>query len=258
MKRAFVRALWGIETSDNQILRRRVKVAKDVELVKLNPFANPFITYVFGKENYKFLTDKGFECKLVSDDPILYCKDMGSHYYTHKMHVWKEAMKDFDEIVFLDWDCIETSPLPKDFWEILNQKSSIQAILRSYKKIKCPWRKVDRRLRPCASFVYIRDKEIPNKLLELWKKYPLYAEEQIIALYTDGLMNGWANKEKYFELFEPPFFTLQHMYSPDLMKTKKPYCVHINKNGIGSILRKIAKYDNTKDKIAMVGKILGR
>jgi hypothetical protein len=259
MKRAFIRGFWGIDNKTDRVLSRRNKVLYDTEFVKLNKYANPFVTYVFGKDNYDILTKKGFNCKLVSDEPVLYHKDKtselynGAHYYTHKLHVFREAMKDFDQIVFLDWDCIEIKKTPDDFWDILAKKYPIQAILRSYKHVKCPWRKIDKRLRPCASFVYIADKTIPDKLFELWEERKDLSEEQIIALYTDGLVGGWKGIETYWEKFEPVFFKLQNTYKE---KEKNICFLHFNKHNVRGYLSSANKFKTLDEKRNYFTKIL--
>ena len=48
--------------------------------------------------------------------------------------------------------------LPKDLWDNLGKKAPIQANMRGYKVKRASWRKKDARKRPCASFVYIREK----------------------------------------------------------------------------------------------------
>ena len=245
MKRGFVRGLWGIYNKE-WIYKRRYKMDNDVELLMNNPYSQPFKTYVFGTDNYKYLVDKGFDCKLVDEKPILYgYENTKQHAYGHKLRIFKEAMNDFDEIVFLDWDTQLAKELPENFWEVLGQKASIQAIIRGYKKTKCPWRKKDKRKRPCASFVYINDKKIADEMMEMWEKRSKMAEEQIMAKYTDDMVGGWKGIEKYWELFEPDFFVLGrnevpwNIFAIDLLKTKNICFTHLNKKRSGNILKKI-------------------
>jgi len=260
MNKVFVRALWGKYTREDRILGRRFKVDDDIKLCLLNKFTNPFYVYVFGEDNYKYLTDMGFKCFLVSKQPVLYQKAIGSHYYSHKLFVWKEAMKDFDEIVFTDWDCIETRPKPENFWEELAKKEPIQATLHSYRKVKCPWRKTDRTKRPGATFVYIRDKTIPMKLINIWKRSPenkLLSEEQIMAIYTDEFVGGWQGRLKYWELYEPKFhYTQANNYPPELIKTKTTYYVHCNKHFVRGVLGRVAGIPNVNEKKNKVAQLL--
>jgi hypothetical protein len=248
-KEMFIRALWG-ETgykNINKTLARRDKVGNDVNMVKWNDNAPDFKTYVYGEDNYKFLVDQGFDCRLVSKKPILYSKEgNGAHYYTHKLTVLREAMKEFDDIVFLDWDTVAGIPVPKDFWDVLRAKGSIQAILRGYKQTKCPWRKADRRQRPCASFIYVGDQQISKDLVQIWKKKRHLSEEQIIALYTDDVVGGWQGRDVYWEKFEPDFFALCkgevpfQSFSTERLRSKNLAFIHLNKKQSGKVLKGVA------------------
>lgn len=140
-KRAFIRALWGVYGDERKYYKRRPKQDNDIEMVKLNQNAQPHVTYVFGEDNYKYLIDKGLDCRLVDKRPIVW--DMDEEQFRHKLEVLHQGMLEFDEIIFLDWDCTECRPLPDDFWDKLAEKAPIQAVLRQYHKRKAYWRKSD-------------------------------------------------------------------------------------------------------------------
>ena len=115
-------------------------------------------------------------------------------------------MEDFDEIVFLDWDTKLIKEIPENLWDELNKKASFQASLWRYKKPKINHRgkRFDNRMCPAAGFVYIRDKNIPKRLMELWKVSPnSWSEEPAFALLTDEMTGGWKGLKTYWELFEP-------------------------------------------------------
>jgi len=110
MKRAFIRSLWGVYDDSHRVLKRRYGMDEDIRLIKENQFSEPFITYVFGEDNLKKLNSQGVDnCVLLTKEPFAF--DLVENQYRNKLQVWKQAMEDFDEIVFLDWDL----DLIKDF-----------------------------------------------------------------------------------------------------------------------------------------------
>jgi len=242
VKRGFIRALWGVydHQGKSRFWTRREKVDNDIELVLNSKYSPPFMTYVFGKDNYSYLVDKGVACKLIDDKPILW--DMDTQQFRHKLEVFKAGMEDLDEIIFLDWDCIPIKPVPDYLWETLGKKAPIQAILRQYFKRKANWRKIDMRKVPCASFVYIRDKKIPLELIRIWEELGRpWSEETVMAKYIDDLMGGWKGLDQYWDLYEPTFFVLPyaHVYSEEQRKTKDVVFNHFNARGVATSLRMI-------------------
>jgi len=237
----FIRALWGIhEHKGRRFYLRRTKIDNDIELVLHNKYCPPFKTYVFGKDNYKYLMDKGFDCKLLDNKPIVW--DMDTKQFRHKFEAFKAAAEDFDKFVFLDWDMMVVKPLPKDFWDVLAQKQSFQAIMRIYHRKKAMWRKAGgSRTIPCGSFVYIGDKKLPLKLIEYWEKMGQpWGEEVVFAKYTEDLMGGFSGKpeemEKYWQMFEPTYFALYDMYSKEKMNSKIRVIEHFNYRGVNGCL----------------------
>lgn len=239
-KRSFIRTMWGIyEHEGRRFFKRRAKLDNDIALVQKCPYSEPFRTYVFGEDNYKFLVDKGFDCKLIDKKPIVW--DMNKEQFRHKLEAFKCGMEDFDEIVFLDWDTFPIKPLPKDFWDVLNKKESIQAILRMYHRRKAYWRGgIDTRKIPCASFVYVREKQITEDLIALWEKMGRpWSEEQVLARFIDSRMGGWQGMEKYWDTYEPDFFMLAEarVFSKELLRTKNQCFKHLNMNGVAKYLK---------------------
>ena len=243
MSKAFIRGLWGIyEHEGRRFFKRRTKLDNDFKLIRLNKNAPKHITYVFGKDNYKYLIDQGFEARLVDKRPIVW--DMNKEQFRHKLEVLHQGMQEFDEIVFLDWDCTACRPLPRTFWKQLRKKASIQAVLRRYHKIKAPWRKTDRRKFPEASFVYVNDPQVTIDLNNLWEKMGRpWSEEKVMAKYIDGLMENpseeWLNK--YWNAFEPHFATWGNakVPSPQALDTGY-YFVHINYKVVARLLNRAA------------------
>jgi len=246
VKRAFIRGLWGIyDHKGRRYYKRRAKQDGDIKMISLNKNAQKHITYVFGSDNYKFLTDKGFEARLIDKRPIVW--DMDKEQFRHKLEVLYQGLQEFDEIVFLDWDCTECRPLPPDFWERLAQKDPIQGVLRMYHKKKAYWRDSDHRKIPEASFVYIREKEIGKELNDLWEKMNRpWSEEVVIAKYIDDRNGGWHGLKYYWDHNNPFFATWGNckVPSPEALEYGYQY-IHINGKVVGNVLKR-AKGDSDK------------
>jgi len=240
MKRSFIRVLWGeqpepyydfgcIDKPDEKVLdlklRRRIKINNDIRKTLKRSIQLPFVTYIFGKNNYEQINKLGLECKLMDEKNSLY----GKHQYKHKLDAFVYAMEDFDEIIFLDWDTKLEKELPSDFWEQMYQKDIFQASLWKYEisKVKHRNRNANKYC-PSGGFVYIRNKSIPKRLIELWEDAPnKWSEEPSFALLTDELMNGWKGLKEYWDRFEPDCYSARK--SPYRFDSK-PEVKDLNKN----------------------------
>lgn len=242
MKTGFIRILWGIQEYEgrSRYYRRRTKINNDIDLVLHNKYCPAFKVYVFGKDNYSYLIDKGFDCKLIDDKPIVW--DIDTQQFRHKFEAFKVASEDFDKFVFVDWDMMFVKPVPDYFWNKLALRQPFQAIMRVYHRKKAMWRKRGWRTIPCGSFVYIGNKELPLKLIDCWEKLGKpWGEEVVFAKYTEEAMGGFTGTaedlEKYWNMFEPPFFSLQNIFSPQKMATKDLVIAHYNENAVRDLLK---------------------
>jgi len=239
IKRGFIRGLWGIyEHEGRRYYKRRTKLDNDMKMIKLNKNAQEHVTYVFGEDNYKFLVDQGFDARLIDKRPVVW--NMEKEQFRHKLEVLYQGLQEFDEIVFLDWDCTECKPLPPDFWERLAGKEPIQAVLRIYHKRKATWRDSNTRTIPEASFVYIREKKIGQELNDLWEKmHRPWSEEVVLAKYIDKMHDGWHGIEHYWEHNDPFFATWGNCKSPSPSASEYGYqYIHINGKVVSSLLKK--------------------
>jgi len=231
MKSKFIRTLWGEYDASDKNKHRRKKMEVDIKLLLQNPYKVEFKTYVFGKDNFSFLQDHGIEdCELIDTKPIVW--DMATQQFRHKIEAFKRGIEEFDEIVFLDWDCQAIKPLPCLFWEKLRELEKIQAVLRMYKRRKAYWRKKDQRKIPCASFVYINDVKVGQDLVDLWENMGKpWSEEIVIMKYMEQLSGGsWKGIDYYWDNFEPNFFVLDegYVYEKSLLQTKDLTFKHYN------------------------------
>jgi len=231
MKRGVIRGLWGVYDKSNRITRRRYQMDNDMNKIRGNKFNEPFVVYVFGEENCKHATDNGFDCILIDKEPARF--DLVKYQYRHKLELLKYAMEEdgYDEILYMDWDCIPFKRLPSNYWDILGEKESFQACLQMYHRRKAHWRPKELRKVPNGGFVYIRDKSIPQRAIDLWEATGMQdSDEPAWAKMTDQMTgeNGWEGMEKFWDLFEIPFCNL-HKASPypkELLATKDVCYIH--------------------------------
>ena len=242
LNKSFIRGLWGnccFDSNDN-----KSSVKKDIDDILSNEFTESFHTYVFGTKNYDYLKSLGVECSLINSEPVIY--DMETKMWRHKLDIFKQGMKDFDEIVFMDWDCKPTKKLPDDFWDKISLKSSFQANLLQYRTKRCLWRKEDWRKTCNGGFVYISDKSIPDKIINLYnnlckwvekqkikresqgkdlrfrEKAIIFDDEPAMSKYVDEFNGEWKGEDYYWQYHEPIFCNIKKsVYSEELLKTKE-------------------------------------
>jgi len=251
MKRAIIRALWGsfygfdsdITTPKPSKLLNEIKSQSECELCKTE-------VYVFGTWNCNFLKSLKYNPVQISEKNSIW--DMKTELYRHKLEVLKCAMTDYDEIVYLDWDCIPQKTITDDIWGILGKKESLQANLQLYKSKKCLWRKVDQRKTCNGGFIYIRDKNIPDLLIKNWdgfKKFTdeqankrrernlelrerekslIYNDEPSLSMYVDSAMGQWNGSEDYWNHYEPEICNLKtkSAYDKDRLSNKNVFFEH--------------------------------
>jgi hypothetical protein len=204
MKRGFIRTLWGKHDNSHPFLARRERVDRNINDIVKSQWNFPFVTYVMGKDNFNFLKNLGFNCILISENPALF--DPINHKYRNKLEAIKYAMEvdGYDEMVYLDWDCVLKKQLPSNFWEILGKKEKIQANLQIYRRKKVFWRPIDQRKVPNGGFIYLRDKSIPSQVIKIWEEGGKHDNDEMAwGEYIDGLTGGWKGIDQYWNLFEP-------------------------------------------------------
>lgn len=228
-KRAFVRALWGIHDHEGRrFYKRRLKMDDDIELLQHSKYEPPFVSYTFGFENHEFLRSRGITSVLVDERPIVW--DLDTQFYRHKLEAFDQAMKDFDDVVFLDWDSVVVEPIPRGFWEALSRKAPMQAILHSYRTRRVFWREEDTTIVPSAAFVYLRGREASQGIIRAWEELQdvraKMSAEPAMGKYADDLSGGWKGIDHYWDHFEPSFFTLRRgKVFPKAKLRQKRVCV---------------------------------
>lgn len=230
MKNVFMRALWGIQDDSHRILARRSRTGSQIVKSLTDQTGFEFITYVFGEDNYKEITSLGVKnCIMIDKNPAPF-KLLGEQY-RHKLEAIRYALEvdKYDAMIHLDWDCYPIKPLPTNFWNIMGKKEAFQANLFRFKKLKCPWRTIDRTVVPNGGFVYMRDKSYPAEVIKIWEK-ELYGNsaEPPLAKFVDNLMGGWKGVDYYWDLYEAECCKLKRgsPHSKENNAKKDLYFVH--------------------------------
>ena len=81
-----IRVLWGNKINN--------------EIPKI-PLLKNEVVYVWGKENNKMLLERGYETRLLD---VSIFEDEYNHF-GKKLYALNEALKVFNEVLLLDWDC---------------------------------------------------------------------------------------------------------------------------------------------------------
>jgi hypothetical protein len=198
----FIRGLWG-----------------DFDELTPSPIYNEMV-YVWGEKNHQKLIDRGFDCKLVSNENKVYLNE--DEKFKHKLDCLKYGMDDFNRVIFLDWDIKSIKPIDEKFYSHFDD-SDFMLPTYSYPKeflnlcdffdgnqgewvntqinemIKCGWSLGDNIILPNAGFMYCSNKNIPEKLIEISQEMKLktLVEEFATFYYVN------CSLEEYIRTHEP-------------------------------------------------------
>lgn len=237
IKRGYIRVLWGDYSKEHDEgwitpSGRRSKMDEEILLALDNPYNPEIQVYVYGSENYDCLLslgveNKGCKVKLLNENPWLY--DPQKAFWKHKLDILDYAMHEdgYDEIIYLDWDCVPIKPIFPDIWERLHKKTAIQANLMMYRRRKCLWRDNDWRKTSNGGFLYIGNREITKKLLATWESLPpemQFWDEICISKLTDDILGGWKNVSTYWNYFEPDVCNLKKKSADESSALNKDVC----------------------------------
>lgn len=252
MKKAFIRAVWGSFYGFNNDITspKPSKLYSEIKEQSRNSMCKTEV-YTFGRWNCDFLSSLKYNTIKISENDNIW--DMKTELYRHKLEVLKCAMEDFNEIVYLDWDCIPKKQITDEIWGKLAKKESFQANLQLYKTKKCLWRTKDQRKTCNGGFIYLRDKKIPDLLIKNWENFKKWTDEQKIkrqeknldirqreksliyddepslSLYVDDITGQWQGIDAYWDKFEPEVCNLKSKsaYNRDRLLEKDIFFEHM-------------------------------
>ena len=178
------------------------------------------IVYVWGIDNFNYISNLGFNCVLVSEEPYDYSIASNHTFWDyrsliHKLKCIDIAIKEFGEIIFVDWDCRKLKELDSEFYETLTNGNELQVPLYVYPKHALKWlidktksesingffitlnkfiqlysyEYNDNYVIPNTGFIYCRNGDITERLLELCDIYKLESvpDEFAVMLYSKEL-----------------------------------------------------------------------
>lgn len=173
-----IRAFWGVD------LKTRI------EIPPIPIFPNQ-IVYVWGIDNEEFLKSRGFKTRLVEEPEY---EIHNTNWLIRKLIVIDLALKEFGEMIFLDWDCYILRELDDTFYSYLKEKpiqcplythyinpmksfmeyntNPTDADIEYYNEIeknlfKYSWKLDDMMIIPNFGFFYSRDVTIGESLLKI-------------------------------------------------------------------------------------------
>jgi len=205
----FIRAFWGdLNHHDGVHIREITHVAKTS---KLNDRV-----YVWGDANNDFMISLGFDTVKVSSDSTVYGSDYLDDcrtFFNHKLKAISLGVREFGEVVFLDWDCHQVREIDEDFYTLLRfQNKNIQFPMYSFpedyvERVLNEWSNIGEKdksylikqfeyikkhnyrlgndyIVPNFSFVYCSDASIMSELFELsYNEYVDLMTEESAAMY---------------------------------------------------------------------------
>jgi hypothetical protein len=226
MKHAFIRGLWGVYDDSHETMRMRYRMDAEIQAAVQNQFTEKFVTYVLGEDNYNGIKKIIPDAIMLSKEPFIF--DIVKFQHRHKLELIKHAMENdgYDEVVWLDWDCIPTKKLPFDFWDYLGKKEVFQSNLQRYKHIKSPWRNKDQGCVPNGGYLYLRDKNLVSSAIKIWETMKQNNDEPAWAKLTDEMMGGWEGIDKYWKFFESECSNIRRMspFPAEMVAQKKHVC----------------------------------
>ena len=220
-KLKFIRTWWGDQQDKWLEVPKIPLISSENEIV-----------YVWGKENLNKFKERGYNCVLMEEDEF-----NGKSIYGKKLTVLNKALKEWGEVLMLDWDCCLSSPLDDNFYTMLSKKpiqvplyahhkepdiALLEAIpdnhpiLQSEKTYidlitnlesialeipKYHWKWNDNLIVPNFGCVYSRDINLGEDLIKIAK------ENNIKGLVEEFAMWKYANctLEEYIEQYHPDY-----------------------------------------------------
>tara|TARA_R110002167_G_scaffold124253_1_gene303594 strand:+ start:1830 stop:2624 length:795 start_codon:yes stop_codon:yes gene_type:complete len=92
------------------------------EIPKFPLYPKNEIVYVWGKENEILLKERGYKTRYVEEETSPYAYDLLELIYERKVIALDLALKEFGEVILLDWDCYILRPLDNNFLTELRKK----------------------------------------------------------------------------------------------------------------------------------------
>lgn len=201
-----VRALWG----NSSKLR---------DEIPSSPLFNE-VVYVWGSDNAQYLLEHGYNVVEVSSDDQSSINDLDMYFL--KARCWELATRQFQQILFLDWDISILKPLDELFWNsfkdrvfcaplyaypsnLSEQKSLVSKNIKNWINIidehldQFSWSFKNLKVLPNAGLVYLSSNSVAKKVVDLIDQHNLKGLIEEFALFK--LSN--CTLEQYIVKHEP-------------------------------------------------------
>jgi hypothetical protein len=223
-----IRCLWG--KSDHQFFEKNLQSYHDEcyltkENDNLNGIDNQMVI-VWDEPNRKLMEELGYQYYYMGESSE-YSLNLN---FLHKIIALEKAMEMYDEILFLDWDCLAIKPIDKNFQDLLRSRGNIQIplyfypgeIIDQFRKIdpivddnmhyfnmffynmirNCNWKFMDGLVIPNAGFIYCKDKDFFKDLLRIQKVNGIISniEEICSLIYFKDFIKS---TKEYIDKIEP-------------------------------------------------------
>jgi hypothetical protein len=200
-----IRVIWGYDIFKKQKFQEDF----DIGLKQLTKHCSlPVVYYVYGQDNVQELKQRVPQAQIVqlSDKPLAF-----KNFWFHKVHAINEAHKKFDEILYLDFDCVFTKDFTIKYQNKLREKPFSVPWYTPSTACKLPYRSGRYRNRlPCNGFIYSRNKEFVQQWADAYGAFshmgPMrrrrITDEQSLA-YVCEQMHGVRSLRHMRSVYEP-------------------------------------------------------
>lgn len=213
----FIRIFWGDLNVFDSKFKTQIEQASQFDIPNQ-------IVYVWGVKNEQFIKQFGFETRLISEQSNFTEYGAGHHMFNHtslihKLHAFNLAVEEFNEVIFIDWDCFPIKPFDDIFFELLRSKGPLQVPLYTYpyegikdltdktkhEKFVVDFAEVLQQhliqyaykeelgyVLPNTGFMYCRDSSISAQLLSNAIEYKLKSVPDEFAVMVYGIQNNYS------------------------------------------------------------------
>ena len=228
MTHAIIRGIWGEGDghTDHDLAATIAAAKNNGDMVDR--------VYCYGRQNADILRRCGYVPVMLNAEPYatpkLHDEKMGYratrwgvNYWRHKAMILQAALRDFDEVLWTDFDVRQQQPLPNNFWEELSSGPELRAPLAIQRSSHngAWWRNTDfvctqclppgtvpipgkqgklaARVVPAGGYIYMRGRDVADKFLAIHEEYDQWSGQPCMALLIDQMYDGWPGVKKYVE-----------------------------------------------------------
>jgi hypothetical protein len=247
----FIRCYWGNLDSRNG--EHRDEIINVSKVTNLNEYV-----YVWGVDNFNFITSLGFECELVSENPFPYGPNLTPDFYIAKLDAIKLGCQKFSEVVFLDWDTRQLKNVDSEFFTLLTkhrigiqmplyiydfdyarrvlsedpgmEQAEVDYMFRHSEELKVfSFRWNEHMVSPNAGFVFCSDSRIIDELIHLCKRFDIQSCNEEMSMMILSRMNC-NSIEDYIKIYEPLVCSIDPS--------------RVNQDSLNSFIDSVAKKDS--------------